>query len=212
MSSRLPLFPLPNLMLYPGAMIPLHLFEPRYLQLMTDLLTAGKREMLIGTLLPSWEEDYFEAPPIAKVAGVGEIIQHQQDEQGNFNIVLRGKHRAVVVDETPSGKPYRLVEIEAHLEPQLVASDASAAHQRLLQAIEFLAGSLPQDAELRSVNYLTDIVLVHLPIPMERKLTVFCELNAIERARLVLAEFERLQEVGRSFPDPEHTPEDPLWN
>ena len=71
MSSRLPLFALPNLMLYPDAMIPLHLFEPRYLQLMSDLLASNKRDLLIGTQLPGWEEDYFDAPPIAKVAGVG---------------------------------------------------------------------------------------------------------------------------------------------
>lgn len=212
MSARLPLFPLPNLMLYPSAMVPLHLFEPRYLQLMEDLLADGKREMVIGTLLPGWEDEYFKTPPIAKVVGVGEVMQHQKDEHGNFNILLRGKHRAVVVDETLSGRPYRLVDVEPHLETEIEPSAASAAHARLLAAIATLAGSTPQDASAQSVNYLTDILLVHLPISMESKLAVFCELSPIERARRVLEEFERHEKLGQSFPNADQTPENPQWN
>jgi Lon protease-like protein len=212
MSSRLPLFPLPNLMLYPSAMVPLHLFEPRYLQLMEDLLEDGKREMVVGTLLPGWEDEYFNTPPIAKVVGVGEIMQHQKDEHGNFNILLRGKYRAVVVDETLSGRPYRLVDIEPHLEQEISADSASAAHERLLAAIATLAGATPQGAETQSVNYLTDILLVHLPMNMEKKLAAFCELSPLERARRVLEDFEQQQNVGQSFPRPDQTPEDPQWN
>lgn len=199
-------------MLYPSAMVPLHLFEPRYLQLMEDLLADGKREMVVGTLLPGWEDQYFKTPPIAKVVGVGEIMQHQKDEHGNFNILLRGKYRAVVVDETLSGRPYRLVDIEPHLENEIEASAATAAHARLLAAITTLAGSTPQGANQQSVNYLTDILLVHLPISMERKLAVFCELSPMERVRRVLEEFEQQQETGHSFPNPDQTPEDPQWN
>jgi len=199
-------------MLYPSAMVPLHLFEPRYLQLMEDLLAEGKREMVVGTLLPGWEDDYFKTPPIAKVAGVGEIMQHQKDEQGNFNILLRGKFRAVVVDETLSGRPYRLVDIEPHAEKEICAEDAPAAHARLLDAITTLAGTTPPSASEQSVNYLTDILLVHLSISMEHKLTVFCELNPLERVRLAMEEFEQQQQVGRSIPNPDQMPDDPQWN
>ncbi|MCP4092395.1 MAG: hypothetical protein GY747_03010 [Planctomycetes bacterium] len=212
MSCRLPLFALPNLILYPEAMIPLHLFEPRYLQLMQDLLASNKRDLLIGTLLPGWEEDYFDAPPIAKVAGVGEIMQHQQDEKGNFNIVLRGKYRAVVVDEKPSGKPYREVDVEEHPEIPIKGSEASLAHAQLLHAITSLAGATPEGAENQTLNHLTDILLVHLPIEMDRKLKVFCELHPIKRATKVLEEFEKQQAVGRSFPSATNEPEDPQWN
>ena len=212
MSCHLPLFALPNLILYPDAMIPLHLFEPRYLQLMTDLLADDKRELLVGTLLPGWEEDYFDAPPIAEVAGVGELVQHQQDEKGNFNIVLRGKARAMVINEKPSGKPYRVVEVEQRPEIPVSASDASARHAELLHAVMSLAGATPQGSESQTLNYLTDILLVHLPIDMERKLAVFCELHPLERATKVLAEFERQQVIGRSFPTAGVEPEDPQWN
>jgi hypothetical protein len=199
-------------MLYPSAMVPLHLFEPRYLELMEDLLAEGKRELVVGTLLPGWEDEYFKTPPIAKVVGVGEIMQHEKDEHGNFNILLRGKFRAVVVDETLSGRPYRLVDIEPHTENEISAEDASAAHARLLEAITALAGATPQGASAHSVNYLTDILLVHLSVSMERKLAVFCELNPLERVRLVMAEFEHQQQVGRSIPTPDQTPDDPQWN
>jgi hypothetical protein len=47
---------------------------------------------------------------------------------------------------------------------------------------------------------------------MERKLAVFCELNPRERVRLVMAEFEHQQQVGRSIPTPDQTPDDPQWN
>ncbi|MDP7061946.1 MAG: LON peptidase substrate-binding domain-containing protein [Planctomycetota bacterium] len=212
MSSRLPLFALPNLMLYPEAVIPLHLFEPRYLQLMQDLLANGKHDLLIGTLLPGWEEDYFHAPPIAKVAGVGEVMQSQRDEQGNYNIVLRGKYRAVVIDEKPSGKPYRVIEVEEHPEIPITGSEASLAHAQLLHAITSLAGATPEGADAQTLNYLTDILLVHLPIEMDRKLKVFCELHPIKRATKVLKEFKKQQAIGRSFPSSSTEPEDPQWN
>jgi Lon protease-like protein len=211
MSCRLPLFALPNLMLYPEAMIPLHLFEPRYRRLMTDLLEDECHELLVGTLLPGWEDDYFEAPPIAEVAGVGEVMQHQQDDQGNFNIVLRGKYRAEVLDEQPSDRPYRMVEVEPRPEVAVAATAAPVLHGHLLAALEALAGSVPPGAERQSVNYLADVLLVHLPIDMERKLATFSEVDGSERARKVLVEFQRQQDVGRGFVQGDR-PEDPQWN
>ncbi len=193
-------------------MIPLHLFEPRYVQLMVDLLASEKREMALGALLPGWEDEYFENPPVANVVGIGEILQHHQDDQGNFNIVLRGKCRAVVVDEQPSEKPYRIVQLEPQTEHTIAPGDAEAAHSGLLAAISSLADTTPQGAEELSVNYLADVLLVHLPISIERKLAVYCELNPLERVKLVLAEFEKQHSVGRSWPNADQTPEDPSWN
>src|SRR3954471_21363862 len=92
------LFPLPNLVLFPGAMQPLHIFEPRYRQMTVDAL-AGDR--LIGMALPrpGWENDYVGKPAIHPVVCVGRILAEQRLADGRFNILLRGLRRARVVEE-----------------------------------------------------------------------------------------------------------------
>jgi len=67
------LFPLPNLVLFPHVVQPLHIFEARYRQLMTDTL-AGDRLITMALLRPGWEEDYGKRPPIFPVVRTGALL------------------------------------------------------------------------------------------------------------------------------------------
>lgn len=108
-ARRLPLFPLPGVVLLPGTLLPLHVFEPRYSALVTDAL-AGERLIGMAMLKPGWESA-DEPPPIYEMGGAGEIVESEDLEDGRFNIVLEGRFRYRILDEASSG-PYRLARVE----------------------------------------------------------------------------------------------------
>lgn len=106
--ERLPIFPLPRTVLLPGAALPLHVFEPRYLALV-DHCRAGTRVMGVATLRPGYESNYHGRPDIWPEVGVGEIVAHQPFPDGRCNIVLQYVGRVQVEQELASDLPFRLV-------------------------------------------------------------------------------------------------------
>ncbi|PYQ51235.1 MAG: hypothetical protein DMF59_08585 [Acidobacteria bacterium] len=105
----LPLFPLPNLVFFPRTRLPLHVFEPRYRQMVTDAVAADQRFGIV-LLRPGWEADYFGAPPIYTCGTVGQIEQAVPLEDGRYNILVRGEVRFRVVGEV-SREPYRTARV-----------------------------------------------------------------------------------------------------
>lgn len=103
----IPIFPLPDVVLFPHTLLPLHIFEPRYRQMVRACL-AGDRRLAMALLRPGWEADYYGRPPIYPIAGAGEIIQHEELPDGRFNILLRGTMRIGITAELPSDKPFRV--------------------------------------------------------------------------------------------------------
>jgi ATP-dependent Lon protease len=101
----LPVFPLPQTVLFPGALLPLHIFEPRYRTMVKDALTTNKT-LAIALIRESGDRDSNRNPPIEPVAGVGIIIDHAELADGRFNILLRGRAR-VRLEELPFVPPYR---------------------------------------------------------------------------------------------------------
>jgi Lon protease-like protein len=94
--------------LFPHTVLPLHIFEPRYRQMVQDCL-AGDRRLAMGLLKPGWEKDYYGRPPIHAIAGAGEIVQHEELPDGRFNILVRGTMRIGITAELPPNLPYRVV-------------------------------------------------------------------------------------------------------
>src|SRR5258706_15174261 len=90
--AELSIFPLPNVALFPGAALPLHVFEPRYRELVSEVL-AGRRIMAVARLKPGFERDYEGRPPVYDVCGVGAVENHNQRADGRFDITLRGLAR-----------------------------------------------------------------------------------------------------------------------
>ena len=97
---RVPIFPLPEVVFFPETVLPLHVFEPRYRQMVADCLAADGW-MAVVMLRPGWEKDYQGRPPVESIAGVGEIIQAEMLADGRYNILLHGRSRIRVLSEEP---------------------------------------------------------------------------------------------------------------
>jgi ATP-dependent Lon protease len=100
-----PLFPLPNAILFPGARLPLYIFEPRYKQMVEDTLRA---ERLLSVALIT-EESGARQP--AEVCGLGQITDLERLPQSEKNIVVTGMTRVRVV-RVVSDKPYIRAEVQ----------------------------------------------------------------------------------------------------
>lgn len=121
----LPIFPLPNVVLFPNVFLPLHIFETRYRQMVNEAL-AGERMIGMVLLQPGYEADYEGTPPIYDVGCAGLITHVERLADGRFNIVLRGLERFRIVGEEPptSMVPYR----RAMVAPLADTSGADRAH------------------------------------------------------------------------------------
>ncbi len=111
----IPLFPLPNVVLFPNVFLPLHIFEPRYRSMVEDAL-RGDRIIGMALLRPGWEADYEGRPPIYSIGCAGVITHAERLDDGRFNIVLRGMEKFRVLSEDAS-QAYRLAYVDALEEP-----------------------------------------------------------------------------------------------
>lgn len=98
MSDLLPLFPLPNVVLFPNVFLPLHIFEPRYRELTADAI-AGDRMIGMVLLCPGWEHEYEGRPPVYPIGCSGVITHFERLADGGYNIVLRGLERFRIREE-----------------------------------------------------------------------------------------------------------------
>lgn len=106
---RLPLFPLPGVVLLPGVLLPLHIFEPRYRSMVARALEAD-RMIGMALLKPGWETA-AEPPPIHPIGGAGEIVESEDLPDGRYNILLEGRFRYRVIEEA-APDPYRIARVE----------------------------------------------------------------------------------------------------
>jgi len=107
----IPLFPLPNVVLFPNVFLPLHIFEPRYREMVADAL-AGDRIIGMALLRPGYEADYEGRPAIYHIGCAGVVTHSQPLADGRYDIVLRGIEKFRVRSEDQS-KSYRIGHIEA---------------------------------------------------------------------------------------------------
>jgi Lon protease-like protein len=127
----LPLFPLPNVVLFPDVCLPLHIFEPRYRQMLAHALHGDR---LIGMVLlkPGYATDYDGQPPVYEIGCAGLITHAERLPDGRSNIVLHGLQKFRIMGENHD-LPYRRASVETLLDP-LCDNDRAAlrdARQRL---------------------------------------------------------------------------------
>ncbi|MCO4763631.1 MAG: LON peptidase substrate-binding domain-containing protein [Myxococcales bacterium] len=108
--ESLPVFPLPNFVLFPNTMTRLHVFEPRYRMLTADAL-AGERLVVLVGLKPGWEEDYYGSPPVFGVGSLCKIVNEERLEDGRYNLFMHcvGRVRIRTIHRLT---PYRTAEVE----------------------------------------------------------------------------------------------------
>jgi hypothetical protein len=105
---RVPLFPLPGAILFPRSQIPLHIFEPRYREMVRDAMDGAGQ---IAMIQPLRLDDDNQAP-LYDVGCVGELVGIEELDDGRFNIVLLGSHRFRLVREAEVDSPYRCADVD----------------------------------------------------------------------------------------------------
>lgn len=110
--QRLPIFPLPKAQLFPDAILPLHVFEPRYRELVEHVMREGHNAMGVATLRPGYEPDYEGRPAVYPTMGAGVIMASEKQSDGRWNILVRGVSRVRIVAEHDPRHMFR--EVRAH--------------------------------------------------------------------------------------------------
>ena len=105
--ARLPVFPLPRVVFFPGSTLPLHLFEPRYRDMMEACVSEGPMAMAVTLLEAGWEEDYEGRPPVHAICGAGRILDWRRRRDGRFDLLLHGLARVRLEELPPDGRTYR---------------------------------------------------------------------------------------------------------
>ena len=130
----IPIFPLPNAVLFPNVFMPLHIFEPRYRAMVSDAL-AGDRIIGMVLLKAGFERDYEGRPAIFPIGCAGVVTHSEPLPDGRFNIVLKGIEKFRVTGEDTS-KPYRLATIDSL--PELVPDAERSELRQLRMRLETL--------------------------------------------------------------------------
>ena len=107
--ATLAVFPLSGALLLPRARLPLHLFEPRYLQMFDDCLKTPQR--LIGMIQPN-EVPGREGNGLQRIGCAGRITQYSETEDNRYLITLTGISRFRIVKEVEGFLPYRRCEVD----------------------------------------------------------------------------------------------------
>jgi len=174
--GTIPIFPLPNVVLFPNVFLPLHIFEPRYRAMVADTLTGDR---IIGMVLlqPGYEANYEGRPPVFPVGCAGVITHAEPLGEGRYNIVLRGLERFRITGEE-NGKAYRLAHID--ILPETVPNDHRTELQRHRNRLEALLAAAMErtGAEPRFPPAVADEDLVNA-------LAQYMELDPLERQALL---------------------------
>ena len=131
--DQLPVFPLPNCVLLPGGLLPLHIFEPRY-RALAKACIAGNGVMGVARLMPGYGSTAAAKPAIFTTLGVGQIVCSEELPDGRFMLLLRGIGRAQVQHElTLTDDGYRQFNCQQLGNVPSVASDQELhRHQELI--------------------------------------------------------------------------------
>lgn len=188
----IPLFPLPNVVMFPDVLLPLHIFEERYREMTKDAL---ERQKLIGMVLlqKGWERDYEGSPPVFPVGCVGEIVQEERLPDGKYNIVLHGLSRFHLQSEIKARTPYRQASVllMENSAKELENEDTEDLRRKVLAfcaeiLIEFQMQNLLPYASSLSAEQLFDTAAFYLNIPVEKKQELLSQSNLLQRGNLLL--------------------------
>ena len=176
MSDLLPLFPLPNVVLFPNVFLPLHIFEPRYREMIGDALAS---DHLIGMVLlrPGWDRDYEGRPPIYSVGCSGVLTHNERLPDGRYHLVVRGIERFRIVEEDHA-LSYRRAVIEPLREQPLDAADRAAILRQRAKLESMLVPSQSNAADPRMPASMADEDLVNA-------LAQYLDLEPLEKQALL---------------------------
>ena len=190
--TEIPLFPLPEVVLFPGVPRPLLVFEPRYREMVADAL-KGNRIIGMVLLRPGYEKDYEGRPPIYGIGCAGVIEDYEQLPDGRYGILLRGLTTFRVVSEDQR-KPYRLARVEAV--PDLLTDEErgplSTVRERLARLLDTVLplGVEPPDPGLDDAEFV-NLTAQALSMPEDARQDLLERPNVLSRARALVDRLEQ---------------------
>ena len=203
----LPLFPLPNVVLFPNVFLPLHIFEPRYRQMVNHAL-SGDRMIGMVLLKPGYEAEYEQCPAIYSVGCAGAITHVERLPDGRFNIVLRGAARfRIETEHAPNDRTlFREARI-AQLTESLNEPDRATLHalrgrlDRLLAPLFTAARAASPLSEIMPDEDLVNALAQYLSLEPVEKQALLEMAGPVDRARALLELLEMKTLVERGLGD-----------
>lgn len=181
MSDLLPIFPLPNVVLFPNVFLPLHIFEPRYREMVAD---AVKSDRLIGMALlrPGWQPDYEGRPAVYPIGCSGVITHVDQLDDGRYNIVLRGVDRFRILEEDDR-LSYRRALIEPMPDAPCLGEDLAAIRTERAKLNALLAPAI--ERSLADVAGEANIPAAMADEDLVHALAQYLDLEPLEKQALL---------------------------
>lgn len=206
-SGTVRMFPIPNLVMFPHVVQPLHVFEERYREMMADAL-VGDRLIAMPVLQPGWEPDYAGRPPLEPWACLGKVVLHNKLPDGCYNLLMMGVGRLKLVEEMAPLRSFRQAKADlvADVPVCCTSDEGEMLHQRIVEvfAQRMATGDAPCSLRPLLENdlplaTLTDLVAYALPLGCKQKLQLLSQPCVAKRARLLL-DF-----LGVDVTKPQHT-------
>ena len=197
---RVPLFPLAGAILFPRSQLPLHIFEPRYREMVRDATEGANRIAMIQPL----RLDDDNRAPLYDIGCVGELVGVEELEDGRFNIVLLGSNRFRLLREVDSGAAYRCAEVDIAAFDDGEPPALSLAHRAEVEReAQRLGDALGLAVDWAAVSRLDDEMLVNAiaqvaPFDVGAKQALIEQATLEERADLLvqLMQFHRVAVTG----------------
>ena len=193
--GRVRLFPLPGLVLFPHAMQPLHIFEPRYCEMLRESL-AGDQLIAMATLHDGLPGKVGSDPAIDSIVCIGKVISHAEVEGDRHNILLVGTQRARLQRELDAGRPFRIAEVEVLYD---IYPPGGAERRRQLkhELLDAFGGIVPATANVQknlhdlmagqmALGPITDIIAYTLPFGLSEKLELLGKADVDDRAQTLV--------------------------
>ncbi|MQA29661.1 MAG: hypothetical protein GEU82_07465 [Luteitalea sp.] len=177
MSDLLPLFPLPTVVLFPNVFLPLHIFEPRYRDMVSDALNEDR---MIGMMLlrPGWEHAYQDRPAVYPIGCSGVITHFEKLPDGRYNIILRGLDRFRLLEEDHD-RSYRRGVVEPFRERPLAGGDRDVLRTQRAKLEALLAPAVERSgADPKTASAMADEDLVNA-------LAQYLDLEPLEKQALL---------------------------
>ncbi|MFC1610737.1 LON peptidase substrate-binding domain-containing protein [Myxococcota bacterium] len=153
--ESLPVFPMPTTVLFPGIVLPLHIDDPPYSDMVSDAM-ADNQTLAVVMIKPGTEGD--DIPQVCDVGGIGQIIHCEKLIGGRYNVLIQGIGRVQLLEELPRQQAYR--RFKARVFPQPTDQDAAAVQNELLRlesaVISLVASVAETDAQLVEVVHSTN--------------------------------------------------------
>lgn len=195
------LFPLPNLVLFPHVIQALHIFEPRYCDMLTEALESDHL-ITMALLVPGWESQLQGKPNLGNTVCVGRIISHTPTDDGHHNILMAGLQRARIIEELEVNTSFRQARVE--LIPDIMPQDfqeSADEHRRTL--LNVFRAMIPHDAansktfadlltQQLPLGILTDIIAYAVNLPVAIKQLLLGEADVRIRFETLMSHLEPL--------------------